>query len=97
MLETELKIINDKLQSRAESVKRDIVSTLESIDSLYRLVNILREELDKCCQHPTETIEQSYYRGGYDYISSVTITHTCSTCGKVLKSYKDHTHQGRYA
>lgn len=52
--------------------------------------------LQKQCDHPTVKIDQSYHSGGYDYVSSVIITHTCTICDKVLKSYEDPKHKGQY-
>jgi hypothetical protein len=54
------------------------------------------ELLRKRCSHPTIRIDREYNRGGYDYVSSVTITHKCTICDKVLKSYDDPNHKGSH-
>ena len=51
-------------------------------------------QLRKQCTHPTTVTSEKYYSGGYDYISSVVITVTCTLCDKILKSYDDPKHKG---
>lgn len=53
--------------------------------------------IKKHCPHATYKVEENYSTGGYDHISSVTIAHICTLCGKVLKQYLDPKHKGSYA
>lgn len=54
------------------------------------------KELQRKCMHPTIKTIEKYNSGGYDYVSSIHITKTCTTCNKVLESYKDPNHRGMY-
>lgn len=53
-------------------------------------------DLQRKCTHPTIKVDEKYYRGGYDYVSSVKITHYCTICDKIVKSYDDSNHIGYY-
>jgi hypothetical protein len=70
--------------------RKEIVRLNNEIDSLQK--GLIRR-----CTHPTSKTEEKYHSGGYDYLSSVTITKTCTICDKVLESYDDPKHRGSYA
>ena len=53
--------------------------------------------LQRQCTHPTHKTTKEYSSGGYDYVSSVCITKTCSICDKVLESHDDPKHRGTHA
>lgn len=57
----------------------------------------LIDKLERKCNHPTIHVQSKYFTGGYDHVSSVIITHTCTLCGKVVKSYDDPNHRGTHA
>lgn len=89
----------------------DVVSLLDEASGLLKSSKGLEEQAlklardalsikakaQKLCTHPATKKDSQYHRGGYDYVSSVTITHTCVICGKVLKSYDDPNHKGYHA
>lgn len=82
----------------------DLVMTKYFIDEKSKEVQRLNKEIDELqdklvrnCTHPTAIKTEKYNSGGYDYVSSVVITHTCTICGKVLKSYEDPNHKGYHA
>ena len=54
-------------------------------------------KLEKQCSHPTVRTDRHYSEGGYDYLSSVTISKTCTICDKVLECYDDPKHKGYHA
>lgn len=53
--------------------------------------------LERQCTHPTIKTDNKYHKGGYDYVSSVTISKTCTICDKVLECYDDPKHKGYHA
>jgi hypothetical protein len=54
------------------------------------------KELQAKCPHATYSTEDIYHRGGYDYLSSVTIIEKCTFCNKVLRKYDDPKHVGQH-
>lgn len=73
------------------------------IDELKKKIEHLNNELQerlktlqKRCSHPTTKTDRKYYSGGYDYVSSISITTTCTLCDKILESYDDPNHVGRH-
>lgn len=66
-------------------------------EELRSKVDRQRDILERNCQHPDVTKSSKYYEGGYDYVSSIMITHTCDLCHKVLKYYDDPSHKGSHA
>jgi hypothetical protein len=79
-----------KLKDSIEVIQNRINSDTETI---YEW----RRNLQKQCPHPTSKTDSKYYEGGYDYLSSVRITVTCSICNKILKSYDDPKHKGMHS
>ncbi len=57
----------------------------------------IKTKAQKLCTHPTTTKDSQYHRGGYDYVSSVTISINCAICGKNIKSYDDPNHKGYHS
>lgn len=73
------------------------------INELEAKINRDVEELNKRwaglqerCDHPTIKVKDEYFSGGYDYVSEVRISHICTICDKVLKTYNDPKHKGYY-
>lgn len=56
----------------------------------------LLENIQEKCPHTSIRKEDKYFRGGYDYRSSIVISEYCEHCGKLLKFYDDPTHQGTF-
>ena len=52
------------------------------------------KELQQKCPHTTYSVDRTYFSGGYDYVSSVSIVEKCTFCKKVLKHYDDPKHRG---
>lgn len=82
----------------------ELVMLKYHIDQYDREINNIKvarkeliDKLERKCIHPTVKIDSNYCSGGYDYVSSVTITHTCTLCGKIVKSYDDPNHRGTHA
>jgi uncharacterized coiled-coil protein SlyX len=73
-----------------------IAKKREEINKLAAERDLLIKELSKKCSHPIYKETRDYYPGGYYDRSSVTINHTCTICGKVLKSYDDKNHYGTF-
>lgn len=73
----------DKLR---EEIKNGNKELIERINTLQRQ-----------CSHPTFKTDSKYYEGGYEYVSSVRITKTCTICEKILESYNDPQHRGSHA
>jgi len=89
--------MNQDKQNVAELAKAEMIRLWEQVDNLNKRIDYQRRLLDTHCQHVSETVLSKYYSGGYDYVSSVHITHTCDLCGKILKSYDDPHHRGSHA
>jgi hypothetical protein len=80
-----------------------LIELKESIERLDKIItvaqvkrNIYKEQLTKECTHPTTKRTAKYDSGGYDYVSTITITDACTICG-FETSFKDPTHKGSYA
>lgn len=74
------------------------------IDELRKEIERKNTELDtrwnklqKQCSHPTIKVTEVYSSGGYDYVSTNTITTTCTICDKVLSSKLDPSHRGSFS
>lgn len=78
-------------------LKYHIMEYDKEIERAKKARQELVDKLDRKCTHPTIKVDSKYYEGGYDYVSSVKITHTCTLCDKIVKSYDDPTHQGMHA
>jgi len=89
--------MNQDKQNVAELAKAEMIRLWEQVDNLNKRIDYQRRLLDTHCQHVSETVKEKYYNGGYDYVSSVHITHTCDLCGKILKYYNDPHHRGSHA
>jgi hypothetical protein len=81
----------------AELAKAEMIRLWKQVDNLNKRIDYQRRLLDTHCQHVSETVLSKYYNGGYDYVSSIHITHTCDLCGKILRSYDDPHHRGSHA
>ena len=66
----------------------------KEISRLENEIKELRKRLYRCCTHPTTKTDEKYSPGGYNHVSSVTVTKTCPICDKVLKLYDDPNHKG---
>lgn len=66
----------------------------KQIEKLEKEYDELSVDIESVCPHPTTVKDSHYSKGGYDYVSSVTITIRCSICNKTLKSYDDPNHKG---
>lgn len=78
------------------NLKNEILEMHNTVDKLIVEITHKTDELQKLCQHPVEVKTETYHAGGYDYVSSVPVTHTCSICNKVLQCYDDPNHKGRH-
>jgi hypothetical protein len=79
-----------KSKDNIDIIKRRIASDTATV---IEWTNKLQKE----CLHPTTKTSRKYCSGGYDYLSSVTITIKCSICDKALKIYDDPNHKGSYS
>lgn len=77
-------------------LKAQIAENNARIEALTKETLSVLDELRKKCPHPTQKTDRHYSSGGYDYLSSVTVTQTCTICGKVIKSYDDPNHHGTH-
>jgi hypothetical protein len=66
-------------------------------------IKLLQQENDEFlaklvrkCTHPTTVTTREYSPGGYDYVSSVTVTTKCNLCDTVLYCYDDPNHKGTH-
>ena len=89
--------MNQDKHTAAKLAKVEMTKLWDQVTILNKRIDYWRRVLDENCQHTDETVKEKYYNGGYDYVSSVHITHTCDLCSKVLKSYDDPNHKGSYA
>lgn len=89
--------MNQDKQTVAEIAKAELKRLWSEVDNLNKRIDYQRRLLDTHCQHVSETVHSKYYEGGYDYVSSIAVTHTCDLCGKLLKSYNDPRHKGSHA
>ena len=64
-------------------------------DSLRNKLEAAEVKLQAACPHEDVEETSSYHGGGYDYCAETFYTHTCRTCGKVLKQWSK-THYGIY-
>jgi vesicle coat complex subunit len=80
--------------SKLTELKNEIEKKEKKRDKLDKKIFELIDKLQDACMHPTVNTKDYYCSGGYDYLSSVTITETCAVCNKVLKSYDDPNHKG---
>lgn len=74
--------------------KKKLAKQLDKLNQEYAALTI---DIESVCPHPTTIKDSHYSRGGYDYVSSVTITIRCSICNKTLKSYDDPKHMGTHS
>jgi hypothetical protein len=74
-----------------------IDETRKRIEVLQKEIDEQQTELERKCTHPTYKEDRHYTEGGYDYVSVSSITHTCTLCGKVIKSFTDPGHKGSFA
>ena len=77
-------------------LKNEIAEKKDKRSKLDKKISKLTKQLQDTCEHPTINTTDYYCSGGYDYLSSVTITKTCSICDKVLETYADPKHRGHY-
>lgn len=70
---------------------------IKKIEYHEKCIAELQARLERRCTHPTVVTTEKYNGGGYDYVSSVRITKTCTLCDKVLESYDDPKHRGSHA
>jgi hypothetical protein len=89
--------MNQDKQNVAELAKAEMIRLWEQVDNLNKRIDYQRRLLDTHCQHVSETVLSKYHEGGYDYVSSIQITHTCDLCGKILEAYNDPHHKGNHA
>lgn len=64
-------------------------------ESLQKKLDAAVAKLQDACQHDDVEETSSYHGGGYDYCAESFYTHTCRTCGKVLKQWSKM-HYGIY-
>ena len=81
----------------ARLAKVEMQQLWDQVTQLNKRIDYWRQILDANCQHTSETVRSKYYEGGYDYVSTVHVTHTCDVCGKILKAYNDPNHKGTHA
>lgn len=77
-------------------LKNSIQTVRDRIYSDNGIVIEWIKKLQNQCPHPTSATTKKYYGGGYDYLSSVRVTVTCTICEKILEAYDDPKHQGVY-
>lgn len=73
--------------------KQDILQRIKDLEMDFAITS---DTLKEQCTHPTTETTEKHCRGGYDYVSSIVITKTCTICRKVLESYDDLTHKGTH-
>ena len=74
--------------------KKKLAKKIETLEKEY---DELAMNIETICPHPNVVKTEHYSKGGYDYLSSVTITISCSICNKTLKSYDDPKHRGSFS
>lgn len=84
-------------QDVAERAKAEMLRLWEEAETLNRKIDYQRRLLDTHCQHVDVAVRSKYVEGGYDRVSQIQITHICTLCNKLLKSYNDPHHKGSYA
>jgi hypothetical protein len=84
-----MKDISDVMQlvKERDQLKKEKKEIHDKIQDLTKQISLV-------CTHPVITKERHYSSGGYDYVSSVTITETCVVCGEVVNQYDDPNHKG---
>jgi hypothetical protein len=83
-------------QHVAELAKAEMIRLWEQVDNLNKRIDYQRRLINEHCQHVSVSVRSKYNSGGYDYVSSIQITHTCDLCGKILEAYNDPHHRGTY-
>lgn len=73
-----------------------ITEKKKQIEYLQKEIDEMQDWLEKKCTHPTTITDRKYHSGGYDYVSSVTVTTKCTLCEKVLSCIDDPKHKGHY-
>lgn len=86
-----------KKQLKAVDTKISMELLHTQIKELAEKLDEHRKVLDANCQHEHTTVKRDYKEGGYDYVSSVTITETCNLCHKILLVKDDKGHRGYFA
>jgi hypothetical protein len=89
--------MNQDKHTAAKLAKVEMQKLWAEVDNLNTRIDYWRRVMDDNCQHESESVLSKYHEGGYDYVSTIAITHTCDLCGKLLKSYNDQHHRGTYA
>ena len=64
-------------------------------ESLRKKLEAVETKLQEACSHDEVEETSSYHSGGYDYCAETFYSHTCRTCGKVVKRWSK-THHGIY-
>ena len=95
--------------TRAEITTQKVNSLLSKLETLYSQQKVLslrasglrkrieetQKELVAVCKHENVDETSRYYGGSYDEVARTFYTHTCVTCGKVLKEWdKSHGYYG---